>query len=49
MAYLADLEEEFPDRVEVYAAIEGARFDVERDLGALPGTTHVYCCGPSAS
>ena len=46
MAYLGELEEEFPDRLEVYAASHGGRFDVERNLAELPGTTHVYCCGP---
>lgn len=46
MAYLEDLEREFPDRVEVYAATDGARFEVEGTLAGIPGSTHVYCCGP---
>jgi len=46
MAYLGALEQEFGDRVTVYAGDEGARFDVEAAIEALPGETHVYCCGP---
>ena len=46
MAYLADLQREFGDRVAVYAGDEGARFDVEAEIDALAGETHVYCCGP---
>lgn len=43
MAFVADLVERFPDRVEVYAADEGRRLDVAADLGA--GEV-VYACGP---
>jgi ferredoxin-NADP reductase len=46
MAYLADLEDEFPERVEVYSGVDGERLDVEATVSALDGRTHVYCCGP---
>jgi ferredoxin-NADP reductase len=46
MAYLADLEEEFPGRVEVYSGADGQRLDVAATVLALDGQTHVYCCGP---
>ena len=46
MVYLEELEREFPGRVEVYAAADGARFDVDGALTGLAGRTHVYCCGP---
>ncbi len=46
MAYLADLESEFPGNVDVYAADEGRRFDVDAAIGGLSPATHVYCCGP---
>lgn len=46
MAYLEELNQEFPGHVDIYAASDGARFDVERSLAELPASTHVYCCGP---
>jgi ferredoxin len=46
MAYLADLEAEFPGHVDVYAADEGRRFDVDSTIGGVQPGTHVYCCGP---
>ena len=46
MAYLADLESQFPDRVEVFAGDEGRRLDVASVLATLEPETHVYCCGP---
>lgn len=45
MAYLADLEAEFPGRVDVYAA-DDRRFDVASAIAGLEPGTHVYCCGP---
>lgn len=46
MAYVADLEAEFPDRVDVFAADEGRRFDVDAAIAAMASETRVYCCGP---
>ena len=46
MAYLDDLEAEFPGRIEVFAADEGRRFDVESAVATLDPGTEVYCCGP---
>lgn len=47
MAYVAELEREFGAHVEVYAADEGRRFDVEDSVRNLSPSTHVYCCGPN--
>lgn len=46
MAYLADLQGDFPDRVEVFAGDEGRRLDVAAVVASLEPGTHVYCCGP---
>lgn len=46
MAYLDDLEREFPENVDVYSSADGVRFDVDATLAELPSDTHVYCCGP---
>lgn len=46
MAYLDAVLDEFPGRVGAFVKDEGDRFDVEGAIGALPVTTHVYCCGP---
>lgn len=46
MAYVTDLEAEFPGHVDVYAADEGRRLDVDGEIAALAPDTHVYCCGP---
>lgn len=46
MAYLDELESEFPGRVDVFVGEEGERFDVDAALASLPPATRVYCCGP---
>ncbi len=46
MAYLAEVEEEFPGRVDVFVSSEGMRFDIEAAIAALDAGTRVYCCGP---
>lgn len=43
MAFVGDLVERFPDRVEIYAADEGRRLDLTADL---PVGAVVYACGP---
>ncbi|MBF4561671.1 oxidoreductase [Microbacterium sp. VKM Ac-2870] len=46
MAYVAQLQAEFPEHVEVYASSDGQRFDVDEALASLDAGTRVYCCGP---
>lgn len=46
MAYLDQLDREFPGRIEIYAGVDGERFDVETAIAARQPDEHVYCCGP---
>ncbi|MDR2722543.1 MAG: ferredoxin reductase, partial [Cellulomonadaceae bacterium] len=48
MAYVDQLEAEFPDRVEIYDLSEGQLFSVEDAISELDTDTHVYCCGPES-
>jgi ferredoxin-NADP reductase len=48
MAFLAELEQEHPGCVEVFAADEGARLDIPARFGIPPDEpTIVYACGPA--
>jgi ferredoxin-NADP reductase len=46
MAFLDDLRDAYGDRVEVFAADEGARIDLAAELGEPAERTIVYACGP---
>ena len=47
MAFAADLIELYGDRVEVFAADEGRRLDLDTRLGTPASRTVVYACGPA--
>lgn len=47
MALLPELLAEHGDRVNVYAADEGARLDLDALFADLPPFTTTYCCGPA--
>ncbi|HWR86727.1 MAG TPA: PDR/VanB family oxidoreductase [Rhodoglobus sp.] len=47
MALLPELVAEHGDRVNVYAADEGARLDLDAMFAGLPPFTTTYCCGPA--
>lgn len=46
MAYVHELEREFPGRIDVYESVGGERYDVAAAVGARRQDEHVYCCGP---
>jgi len=48
MAYLTDLETEFPGLVEVFDLSEGQLLDVAGTIDSLDADTQVYCCGPDS-
>jgi len=47
MAFVDDLVEQYGERVEVYAADEGRRIDLDERLGTPVARTVVYACGPT--
>lgn len=47
MAFIDELESAFPGHVEVFAADEGRRLDVNESFGAPTERTVVYACGPA--
>lgn len=48
MAYIDELEEEFPGRVEVYDLALDQLLDVAATIYALDPDEQVYCCGPDS-
>ena len=46
MAFAAELEAEFPDRVRIFESRRDGRMDVAAELADPDAVTDVYCCGP---
>lgn len=46
MAFVAELEKLYDDRMYVYDAAAGDRLDVAALMATVPPGTEVYCCGP---
>ncbi len=47
MAFVTELVERYGDRVQVFAADEGTRLDLDARLGTPASRTVVYACGPA--
>lgn len=46
MAYVDSIQNEYGDKVEVFAKTLGQRFDLPESIGSVSAGTHVYYCGP---